>query len=387
MISRYLTIFSLLSLSIVVVADGLYGVPSMVSNTSQAVADPDNVNTSRANSMLDGFQNGLYEIGGTFKNKPGNGANYVEPVQQNPGIRNANDVQYAVNNTGSNANTVQQLPGPVSHNNYEPYPKPKIKLKLPKGVKTLKSDKNGAIDLPINSSGTFAVKSPPFLMNTIIFPDNGYIPKTPFGDSIVSIQNNHNIYLVTLLDDKLPISVVFLNTNGGNESISLVFVPDTSVISKTITITGKATVDKKSERVVNSGDVSKALIFEKRSSSSRRTVNAHKDISMGEVPAGYKLIEISNSDRGFICNEKRLVARLGQRLVGKNYEYLVFGVTNVSEEYVEFDESGCRSLGVVSAQMTPGWHIAPGENKEVIIQKKIVENKQKTNFRKRLSGV
>lgn len=263
-------------------------------------------------------------------------------------------------------------------------PRKKKIIRLPKGVVTKKSNKDGLIVLTSSDKGTYAIETPPYLANQIKFPDDRYLHYTPLDDKYVDISKKGNIYFVTLKSSEAPVSVVFYSERNGEKTVSLVFLPNSSVINKTISVEQSESDKTPVETVVSRSVLKKIMVFESSNSSDDRTVSAHKLISKGMFPNGYEFVEVRNGVRGFICGERRLISRLGQKIIGKKYVFEIYKVTNISEDYFEFDESNCLTDSVASVQMYPGWTIAPSESKELIIQRNLESAPKLKNIRTRM---
>lgn len=349
-----------------VYAEGLIGIDTLISGVEESAANNvgDAASTDAIGGIADSLGDAIFEAGVQTR-RGGIPTNVVKPVVQ----VNEDGV---VENRQANASVA---PAPLKNKSR------KKVIRLPKGVVTKESDKDGYIVITSEDKGTYAIETPPFLTNQVWFNNDDFSHYSPLDSRYVDIVKKGSKFFVTLKTSEAPVSVVFYSLSESSNSTSLIFLPNSNVINKTIKYKSIADGSNPVEVLASKSDLKKTMVFESSFSTDERIVNSHKLISAGSFPSGYELVEIEFGEAGFICGERRLVSKIVQKITGRKFVFDIFQVTNISEDYFEIDESKCLSDNVVSVQLNPGWTIAPSETKELVIQRRVTIPTKQKNIR------
>lgn len=349
-----------------VYAEGLIGIDTLISGVEERAENDvgEEASAGAIGGIADSLGDAIYEAGVQTR-RNGIATNVVKPVVQ------VNDDGVVENSEGN------QINAPVPQKKKA---RKKI-IRLPKGVVTKESDKDGYIVITSEDKGTYAIETPPFLTNQVWFNNDDFSHYSPLDSRYVDIVKKGSKFFVTLKTSEAPVSVVFYSQRESSNSTSLVFLPNSNVINKTIKYKSIPDGTNPVEIVASKSELKKAMVFESSFSTDERIVNSHKLISGGSFPSGYELVEIEFGEAGFICGERRLVSKIVQKITGRKFVFEIYQVTNISEDYFEIDESKCLSDNVVSVQLNPGWTIAPSETKELVIQRRVAIPTKQKNIR------
>lgn len=360
-------LFCLLLFSGIAVSEGLSGIPSHISGEKRTEG-----------KAIGDVGGGASSVTNYLKNTVATDFDFVRP---------AKDARSGVETSEKVSKTTQKATDGVVESNEEVIEESAlwaagsgvVDYVLPDGYKEVSISPDGKAQINADRPGTHLIRAPILMYSVFTFP---FTPnyETIFPDAIkINIEDG-----VVMVASKrnIPINIVFFHPEKPSLALSIVLVPDSSVIPAQIDVkfaknkipevvreNEKSGVVVDGHRIakIKKRDITNISEYEKGDVHIEMMKKINTDMAKGYVPDGYGLNIISEGPTGVMCGDKRLLGRYTQNLVGELFEIDVFEVKNAGSEYVKFDSSKCYRSGVATVQFNPSPLIRPGNKAELII--------------------
>lgn len=362
----------LLLLSSSVYAAGINGVPSAITGVASENGQP--VQDMRGNSS----------VLSRYIVEQAEQKEFVKPYE----IKQAKEAQRQGVTTPTNSDVVVKDQGieqaeQVQQQQFQPRRSiTRIEFEMPKGLKPVTKDRNGAAKVNADKPGTYVIRVPALIFSRFSLPFSPEIT-TPFPDQVVIKKKGGLISVAP--KSSIPVNLIFAHPQRPELSVAFVLVPDGQEIPAMVDVDFDPSripqqakdIDSKEvgnkvttlgiSSTIEAGDSELAARFERSTDHISVLEEIHRSVSKGLVPKGYSLDVITEGATGALCGDRRLIGVFSQRMRGAQFTVDVFSVTNPSEQIIKFNERDCYRAGVASVQFNPSRALAPGQKAELII--------------------